>query len=231
MKADNEIISYREMCDREEVQTLQRGMNYRLSGRHSVVLMSLRHNAPYSDRVDSNGLILIYEGHDIPKTANSPDPKTVDQPEYNPSGSLTQNGLFHQAAQAYKQGQKSAEIVQVYQKLFNGVWSDNGKFRLTDSWMEKSGNRKVFKFILELCDKSVGHSKQRMNIEQNRIIPSQVKMEVWKRDKGRCVECGATDNLHFDHIIPYSKGGSSLTANNIQLLCARHNLLKKDKIE
>jgi 5-methylcytosine-specific restriction endonuclease McrA len=56
-------------------------------------------------------------------------------------------------------------------------------------------------------------------------------MEIWKRDKGRCVICGSHDNLHFDHIIPYSKGGSSLVAENIQLLCARHNLAKKDKIE
>lgn len=63
------------------------------------------------------------------------------------------------------------------------------------------------------------------------MIPSLVKVQVWKRDKGRCVICKSKDNLHFDHIIPYSKGGSSLTADNIQLLCARHNLAKHDKIE
>jgi 5-methylcytosine-specific restriction endonuclease McrA len=45
------------------------------------------------------------------------------------------------------------------------------------------------------------------------------------------VVCGATDELHFDHIVPYSKGGSSLVADNVQLLCARHNLEKRDKIE
>jgi 5-methylcytosine-specific restriction endonuclease McrA len=53
---------------------------------------------------------------------------------------------------------------------------------------------------------------------------------VWRRDRGRCTKCGATDNLHFDHIIPYSKGGSSLTPENIQLLCARHNLEKRDQL-
>ncbi|MCK5258904.1 MAG: HNH endonuclease, partial [Thermoplasmatales archaeon] len=36
---------------------------------------------------------------------------------------------------------------------------------------------------------------------------------------------------HFDHIIPYSKGGSSLVADNIQLLCTKHNLEKRDKIQ
>jgi 5-methylcytosine-specific restriction endonuclease McrA len=57
-----------------------------------------------------------------------------------------------------------------------------------------------------------------------------VKQEVWKRDQGRCVECGATDELHFDHVVPFSKGGTSLTAENVQLLCARHNLMKSANI-
>jgi hypothetical protein len=37
-------------------------------------------------------------------------------------------------------------------------------------------------------------------------------------------------NLHFDHDIPFSKGGSSLTGANVRLLCAKHNLEKSDKI-
>jgi 5-methylcytosine-specific restriction endonuclease McrA len=56
-------------------------------------------------------------------------------------------------------------------------------------------------------------------------------LTVWRRDRGKCVKCGSSENLHFDHIIPYSRGGSSLVIDNIQLLCARHNLAKHDKIE
>jgi 5-methylcytosine-specific restriction endonuclease McrA len=37
-------------------------------------------------------------------------------------------------------------------------------------------------------------------------------------------------NLHLDHYIPFSKGGSSLTAANVRLLCAKHNLERSDKI-
>mgnify|MGYP005837093489 CR=1 FL=1 len=51
-------------------------------------------------------------------------------------------------------------------------------------------------------------------------IPDDVKTYVWQRDAGRCVICGSSENLEFDHIIPVSKGGSS-TARNIQLLCER----------
>ncbi len=70
-----------------------------------------------------------------------------------------------------------------------------------------------------------------IDLEQTRQIPGKVKLAVFKRDKGVCTQCGAKDNLHFDHILPYSKGGTSLNEENIQLLCARHNLQKSAKIE
>lgn len=53
----------------------------------------------------------------------------------------------------------------------------------------------------------------------------------WKRDNGEYVLCGEKDNLHCDRHIPFSKGGSSHTVQNIRLLCARRNLKKSDKIE
>lgn len=60
---------------------------------------------------------------------------------------------------------------------------------------------------------------------RTRHIPDDVKVEVWQRDGGTCVRCGATEYLEFDHIIPFSKGGSN-SARNIQLLCRRCNLQK-----
>ena len=45
-----------------------------------------------------------------------------------------------------------------------------------------------------------------------------------------CVLCGSKENLHFDHDLPYSKGGSSLTSANVKILCAKHNLSKSSKI-
>jgi hypothetical protein len=223
-----DVLSYLDLC-REEGVNLQRGMNFRLHGGLSVILMSIRAGAPYADRIEENGRVLSYEGHDAPKLAGGLNPKTVDQPMYNPTGSLTQNGLFYQAANNYKQQKSEAELVKVYEKVRSGIWTYNGIFKLVDSWQEKSNNRKVFKFKLTLTDEIPQVSSK--DIDHNRIIPPSVKMEVWKRDKGRCVICGSHDNLHFDHIIPYSKGGSSLVAENIQLLCARHNIDKRDKIE
>ena len=227
----NEIIPYLAMCQREGV-SLQRGMNFELGHNHSVILMSIRATAPYADRLEDEGMILIYEGHDAPRSGQNPNPKIIDQPEKTPGGQPTQNGLFHNAAQAYKAGQRPPELVRVYEKIKQGIWSYNGVFHLIDSWLEDTDGRKVFKFKLVAVegeeDFSVpipSHSKSR------RIIPTWVKLEVWKRDGGKCARCGSNENLHFDHVIPWSKGGSSSTPDNIQLLCGKHNLQKRDRIE
>jgi hypothetical protein len=216
----------------EEGVNLQRGMNYQLKGGLSVILMSIRPGAPYADRIENGGKTLIYEGHDISKKKDFLNPKLVDQPYKYPSGKLTQNGLFYNAALDYKKGVRKPELVKVYEKIRSGIWTYNGIFKLIDAWKENSKNRMVYKFKLIIAEK-INHNKimkQISEIENTRIIPTSVKLEVWKRDKGKCIKCGSDKNLHFDHIIPYSKGGSSLVAENIQLLCAKHNLEKRDKI-
>jgi len=207
----NEILPYIEMCRREGV-SLQRGMNYELGGNHSVILMSVRPGAPYADRFEDDG--------------------SVDQPEFTPTGQPTENGKFHSAAQLFKSGHRPPERIRVYEKIKQGIWSYNGVFHLVDSWQELSNGRSVFKFKLDAVegeeDFSVPVPKQS---KARRVIPTAVKLVVWKRDGGKCSKCGANEDLHFDHIIPWSKGGSSTTPDNIQLLCGQHNLEKHDRIE
>jgi hypothetical protein len=102
---------------------------------------------------------------------------------------LTQNGLFYEAAKRH-QGQKSpAERVRVYERLRTGIWVFAGVFRLLDAWEEPSGGRRVFKFRLEL-DADVTQATMDPlvpELEQTRLIPTSVKLAVWKRDRGRCV--------------------------------------------
>lgn len=65
--------------------------------------------------------------------------------------------------------------------------------------------------------------------ERTRHIPDEIKREVWDRDGGRCVKCGKSDYLEFDHIIPHARGGANTVAN-VQILCRKCNLLKRDRI-
>jgi hypothetical protein len=224
------VLSHNEMCRREGV-SLQRGMNFGLGGNHSVILMSVRPNAPYKDRLEDGETTLIYEGHDQLKTALSPNPKVVDQPGVLPSGKLTQNGKFHEAAQQFKNGKRAPERVRVYEKIRSGIWSYNGIFHLVDSWQEPDEHRTVYKFKLIAVDEEENFARPvHLDAERRRVILTTVKLEVWKRDGGRCRICEAKDELHFDHIVPFSRGGTSLTAENVQLLCVRHNLQKRDSI-
>lgn len=231
--APGDVISHLDMSI-EEGTHLQRGMNFHLGGHYSVLLMSVRDGAPYSDRVEDEGRILIYEGHDIPRKRGGPDPKTVDQPLNNQSGTPTQNGKFFKAAMRHKEMGAHAEKVRVYEKIMPSIWTYNGLFALRDAWLEESDGRKVCKFRLELLSEEVDSRElepEDVDLLHTRMIPPEVKRVVWRRDQGKCVTCGATNNLHFDHIVPYSKGGTSLDSRNIQLLCARHNLEKRDKIQ
>ncbi|NQV38331.1 MAG: HNH endonuclease [Candidatus Marinimicrobia bacterium] len=68
-----------------------------------------------------------------------------------------------------------------------------------------------------------------LNKDHRKSIPQTVKDQVWNRDGGKCVECGSDKKIEFDHIIPYSKGGSN-TYRNLQLLCENCNRKKSDKI-
>jgi len=227
----DQIYSYREMCDAEKMQTLQRGMNFRLNPSYSVILMSRRSNAPYKDRILADGVTLEYEGHDKPKTSTEENPKYLDQPRFNKGGIPTQNGCFALAVEQYKVKQSSPEPVKVYEKILPGVWSLKGYFDLVDYRYTFDGKRNVFLFTLRLSSNQGIDASTLTDVKHTRLIPSEVKKEVWQRDKGRCVLCESSKNLHFDHDLPFSRGGTSLTVKNIRLLCAKCNLKKSNKVE
>ncbi len=236
-----EVISYPTMLSEENTGSLAKGMHYRLNPNHSVFLMSVRSGAPYDDEIRDEGRIVIYEGHNVRTNDENPIPQIVDQTLERPNGNLNQNGLFYKAAMGYKEGQRPSEKVRIYQKIKKGIWVYAGIFKLVDSWPEQSKGRIVYKFELhQLTDEELENleiltpgkfRRKDGDLAHTRFIPTSVRLEVWQRDKGKCVKCKSEDNLHFDHLLPFSKGGTSLLAENIQLLCARHNLQKSDKIE
>jgi hypothetical protein len=224
----DEILTYWDMCARER-QSLQKGMYFREPPAVCVVLMSRRPGAPYIDTLSEDGRELEYEGHDMRKEG-SIDPKTVDQPARLPNGTLTENGLFVDAVKRFKVGAIPAAKVRVYEKLRPGIWSDKGLFDLTDYSFVSIEGRNVYRFKMRLTDEP-GAIAFPEDKGHTRAIPSWVKQDVYKRDKGSCVLCGAQDQLHFDHDLPFSRGGASVVPANVRLLCARHNLAKAAKIE
>jgi hypothetical protein len=160
---------------------------------------------------------------------------TMQRPRTNPrhfsSGRLTQNGLFAKAVEQYRAG-NPADVGEGLREAIRRGWSLKGFFNLLDYKVVHDGKRNVYRFVLKLSDRQdLSSDHIRTELAHNRLIPSEVKKQVWKRDGERCVLCSEGKNLHFDHDLPFSKGGTSLNASNVRLLCIKHNLAKSAKIE
>lgn len=93
--------------------------------------------------------------------------------------------------------------------------------------------------ILEDFDKERGYF-EKLNAKFNQTastnttyerlrIPESVRVEVWRRDSGKCARCGSREKLEYDHIVPISKGGNN-TTRNIELLCEKCNRSKSNNV-
>ncbi len=122
----DDIFTYDKLVA-EEKANLQKGMNFGIGKSYSVLLMSVRKGAPYADEIDKKTGTLIYEGHDVHRTKETPDPKVIDQPMVTPNGAFTENGKFFRAALDFKEGtRKKPELVKVYEKIARGIWCYKG---------------------------------------------------------------------------------------------------------
>jgi hypothetical protein len=90
MLAPGDVVSYLEMCAPFGMN-LQRGMNFRLRENESLILMSVRAGAPYEDRVERGGRVIVYEGHDAPR-------KRGIDPKGSTSRSFTRTGAARRTA-------------------------------------------------------------------------------------------------------------------------------------
>lgn len=68
-----------------------------------------------------------------------------------------------------------------------------------------------------------------ISVRKREPIPEEVRRFVFRRDGGSCQNCGSRELLQYDHIIPFSLGGSS-EPENLQLLCAPCNKSKSGRI-
>ncbi len=111
----------------------------------------------------------------------------------------------------------------------------NLKETLRQEILEKENQRiereRIKKISIEITDELIeqGILSNSSDILKREKIPQDVLDKVWNRDNGKCVNCGSQEKIEFDHIIPFSRGGSN-TYRNIQILCEKCNRKKFDKI-
>jgi|SRR5829696_2244050 len=63
---------------------------------------------------------------------------------------------------------------------------------------------------------------EQVPVQRREPLSREVRLAVFERDGGRCVQCESNFDLQYDHIIPVSMGGAT-TVQNLQLLCAPCN--------
>ena len=121
-------------------------------------------------------------------------------------------------------------------KIAGDVWVFNGFVYEVNGFYSDDQIRLL---ILEDFDKERAYF-EKLNAKFNQVaassvayerprIPENIRIEVWRRDGGRCAKCGSREKLEYDHIVPISKGGSN-TARNIELLCEKCNRSKSNNI-
>ncbi len=81
---------------------------------------------------------------------------------------------------------------------------------------------------IELEENPIKENEIIFKHKTKRIPSERLKVQVLMRDGNKCRLCGITvtgENIHFDHILAWSKGGETVL-ENLQVLCEKHNLAK-----
>jgi hypothetical protein len=114
--------------------------------------------------------------------------------------------------------------------IFKGyIYKVNGKYSDAQAQLLIQEAYDQEKKLWEKLNRKYSRSEE-LSQEKRARIPENVRIEVWRRDGGKCARCGSREKLEYDHIIPLSRGGSN-TSRNIELLCERCNRQKGANIE
>jgi hypothetical protein len=110
------------------------------------------------------------------------------------------------------------------------------KSHLSHKYPKGASFLEIFKYAMTYVREREDLSRRKENTRKTtaktdtRYIPEAIKQRVWKKYNGKCAfvgtngrRCNSEHLLQFDHYpVPYARGGPS-TANNLRLLCAKHN--------
>jgi hypothetical protein len=143
------------------------------------------------------------------------------------------------------------EVIEVLERMFEIRFAADEELMELIKWMRSHLSHKfprgtsfleIFKYAIKyLKDRedlaSYKQTRKSSARTDTRYIPKSVKQRVWKEYNGQCAfvgvnnkRCNSTYNLQFDHYpVPYARGGPS-TANNLRLLCAKHNKHTAEKL-
>lgn len=98
-------------------------------------------------------------------------------------------------------------------------------------WNYGDGYGGHVKAVIEQAFDGFGFSRyepEPKKASNRRPISKQKLIAVMQKSGSVCSACGFGDDLHVDHILPLSRGGTN-DLDNLQMLCSRCNLSKGTK--
>jgi 5-methylcytosine-specific restriction endonuclease McrA len=105
----------------------------------------------------------------------------------------------------------------------------NQKLKIKQKVLKKELESQIYLEVLNELKKEGLISNTNEGGKKREPIPQDIMDKVWNRDGGKCTQCESKEQLEFDHIIPFSKGGAN-TYRNLQILCRDCNAKKFNNI-
>lgn len=100
------------------------------------------------------------------------------------------------------------------------------KAHMDANWRAKSAEKiKAYKAIKKFYYLAKANNQRAQKVGAVGTVSAEELEAAWNVAGGKCLCCGTTDNLAFDHIQPFIVGGTH-SAENLQLLCDSCNFLK-----
>lgn len=132
------------------------------------------------------------------------------------------------------QEQQVSEPVLMWRDGKRNLWQFSDGFWWDDDGLDAEDIKALVLQRKRRQEQKLQSARSLMRAEENgrptrTPIPTELRRAIFERDGGRCVECGGSFDLQYDHILPVAHGGAT-TLENLQLLCADCNRSKSDSI-
>lgn len=128
----------------------------------------------------------------------------------------------------------SKEVVPILEENQRKLWLYGDRFYWADSDLSKEDIYALIRAKERRTEKALANAHLQMQVEESgkrsrAVIPREVREAVFIRDEGKCVDCGSRFEIQYDHILPFSRGGSN-SESNICLRCGDCNRRKSDSL-
>jgi len=146
------------------------------------------------------------------------------------SGKRTFDARWNKAEVEAIAAQQAESPVELVRQGERGYWVFKDCFYWEDDGLSADDVKALALQRIRKHDRQLANAHSLMRAEEagqalRPPVSIEIRRAVFERDGGRCVDCGGSFDLQYDHVIPFSLGGATTVAN-LQLLCGDCNRRK-----